>query len=440
MNDSKSSNGEEHTGPIKKVACFLRRIREVEKADKQGKHLYRGVGNSAFDLESTAEVRLRNAEKDFAESEFYFADDIVENEKLYNHGLIEHFKLEEFNENKSEILKMDLGILAQLRHYQAANSFIDFTGNPLIALWFACKGASDPTGRAPESNGAVFVINTSNNRFVEISSEEQLRDYSIENVFSEFESKWIFWKPTDLNKRMPAQDSYLLIGKNKFPVKESGGFITKIEVDKGSKEDILKELSSDYNINASKLFPDMHGFADVNSKDSPYGGPEEIYERGIRIRDAKIEKIKREELKYESENKRQDIRGKGRKSQKNKREIKQERENKRQEFNEKKAEHYYHRGIAKCHLGYFKDAIDDFNAVIGYGEENTKVYFNRGVAKCRRAEDAKDKSLSDEDRVRLYGEAAMDFDTARKFSIEEMVIHINDSEENNGKDDEPGNK
>ena len=37
----------------------------------------------------------------------------------------------------------DLEILAGFQHYGAATCLIDFTYNPLVALWFACKPESD---------------------------------------------------------------------------------------------------------------------------------------------------------------------------------------------------------------------------------------------------------------------------------------------------------
>ena len=394
MNDSKPSKEEDNLKPVQNVSEFLMCIGKIEKAGKQGKHLYRGIGNSTWDIKSTAEIRLRDVEKDFAESQFHFADDFVEHEKLYNHGLIEHFKLEEFNKEKSEILKTHLGILAQLRHYYAANSFIDFTGNPLIALWFACQRAGSASSMLSGGDGVVFAINTSNDKFVEISSEEQLRDYTIENIFSEPEDKWVFWKPTDLNKRIPAQDSYLLIGKTPLHGKESKDFIRKIIIDKDSKDSILKDLSRIYNINASRLFPDMHGFAEVNSKGSPYGEPKEIYEREIKIRDAKLKKIKREN------------------------------KNNRRAIKVKRIEIYYHRGLAKLHLGDSDAAISDFNEVIHLDKKYKKAYFNLGLIKYRLAEERLIKGRSFKNILTRYGEVIGYLNKVIKLDPEDTQAYI----------------
>ena len=48
----------------------------------------------------------------------------------------------------------DLDLLAQLQHQGAATGLIDFTLNPLVALWFACTGH-------PEKDGAVYVLSRS---------------------------------------------------------------------------------------------------------------------------------------------------------------------------------------------------------------------------------------------------------------------------------------
>ena len=40
----------------------------------------------------------------------------------------------------------DLQLLAKLQHFEAATGLLDFTWNPLVALWFACKDNEDCVG------------------------------------------------------------------------------------------------------------------------------------------------------------------------------------------------------------------------------------------------------------------------------------------------------
>ena len=55
-------------------------------------------------------------------------------------------------------MEKDLSILAQLQHQGAATSLIDFSDNPLVALWFACKKNLNQDS----SNGKVFILSTGN--------------------------------------------------------------------------------------------------------------------------------------------------------------------------------------------------------------------------------------------------------------------------------------
>ena len=140
--------------PVKSVAEFLHRIRNIIKSygnEQKNNFLFRGQVNEKWNVETSAYRRLIKRRGSAQVTEGV--------EWNYNRGLIQQYKLADFHSgNLSEIMKMDLGILAQLQHNGAATSLIDFSDNATIALWFACKNAKEKDGN--NNNGKVFILYT----------------------------------------------------------------------------------------------------------------------------------------------------------------------------------------------------------------------------------------------------------------------------------------
>ena len=63
-----------------------------------------------------------------------------------NQGLIDHVRARKFDHKYGRDLS-DLEILGELQHFRAATCLIDFTFNPLVALWFACQPSNDEVHR-----------------------------------------------------------------------------------------------------------------------------------------------------------------------------------------------------------------------------------------------------------------------------------------------------
>ena len=257
------------------------------------------------------------------------------------------------------VLQTDLGILAQLRHYNAANSLIDFTANPLVALWFACQEENtldkeDKTqkNKTQSCDGVVYIINTKyRDVFVDIYKEEQLQKVSIYDIYEKYPEKWLCWKPADLNKRIPAQSSYLLIGARTLPPKT----LTKLIIPRSKKKGMLKTLEGLYNINARVLFPGMSGFAMINSANKPYS-VEEHLQSSIRSLESEVFAEKNE-----GSPKRKKIR----------------------DLNKRLALTYNNRGEARLRSEKYTEAEDDFSNAIELDPKYTKAKQNRKQARAK---------------------------------------------------------
>ena len=320
---SGSQNSRSGSRIISSVSEFLRYINEIIKSDaaKESKFLFRGQENERWKVETSAYRRLK------AES---IQEEISEEDELYyNLGLIEEYKHADFHSSDlSEIMEKDLGILAQLQHQGAATSLIDFSDNPLVALWFACK----KNMKLDSNNGKVFILSTGDeSKFKEIDNFRQIKNYnSILN-----NEKFFYWKPPHLNNRITTQLPYFLIGKRELPLMQ------EIIITGDLKNNILQELSLVYGIKETTLFPDSTGFAQANSVYSPYGEEKEWVRNRIIMR--RLAKNKKESSPDSST--------------------------------------YYNSGNAKYQLKNYRGAIDDFNKVIMIDPQNANAYYNRGDVK-----------------------------------------------------------
>ena len=326
-------NSKNKETPIESVKDFIEHankiLKEYHKAVRKY-FLFRGQEDSTWSVTTSAYRRLENTlgKDNFSE----------EYEINYNKKLIEDYEHEDFYKgNSSQIIKKNLGILAQLQHDGAATSLIDFTANSLVALWFACRNL-------PNQDGKVFILAINDSSlFDEIKEITRLEKYPVDN-FKElgvhqsnelFNEKWIYWKPANINNRIVAQQSYFLIGRRELPE------MKQITIPAESKNNILQELSVLHSIKETTLFPDAMGFAQANSVESSYDAESQDAqnERTIRLYDKKIETDPNVGIDY------------------------------------------FHRGLAKYSLEDYRGFIEDFDMVIKYYPDFSTAYFNRAAGK-----------------------------------------------------------
>ena len=95
-----------------------------------GQYLFRGVKKVSYKIEASAYRRLPEVDKNNANKLLKINREMLEKAKRLGHDLKDGHRLS------------DLELLAELQHYGAATCLIDFTRNPLFALWIACQRSS----------------------------------------------------------------------------------------------------------------------------------------------------------------------------------------------------------------------------------------------------------------------------------------------------------
>ena len=156
----------------------------------------------------------------------------------------------------------DLQLLAKLQHFEAATGLLDFTWNPLVALWFACKDNDN-------CDGKVFVIDLRNPlRFQQVPNETEKQ--SVEAIFlpGGDADKQLYWEAKihgEAASRILRQRSVFVIGRPLIPE----DVVQHIEIRASDKAAIRKELEDIFDISERTLFMDIHGFSVANKAESP---------------------------------------------------------------------------------------------------------------------------------------------------------------------------
>ncbi len=147
----------------------------------------------------------------------------------------------------------DLQRLALLQHLGAATGLIDFTEDPLVALWFACREES-------QSDGKIFVVDIASQSFLDLNANEH---YGAESLFSLTEHQASYWHPNldGLSMtRVIAQRSVFVLGTPLIPE----GLWVEVEVPSFAKYDLLSHLG-DLGKSDATLFRDVFGHATSNN-------------------------------------------------------------------------------------------------------------------------------------------------------------------------------
>ena len=355
---------------------YLMKIREA--TSKPGVYAYRGQANSRWRLHSAATRRLI---KDHGSDEILLSADFSNVYREYHRKtLVESARARGFDVERGRKVS-DLQLLAKLQHFRAATGLLDFTWNPLVALWFAVEDT--------RCDGKLFIVKTDDTLNVAlVSSDEQKQ--GVDTIFSPADNspRLSYWEPTlsgDAMLRILRQRSLFIIGHPLIP--EDAEIIKAIEIAKEDKALLLDDLEL-LDVSQRSLFQDIYGFSEAESASSPLRqihNPDYYFLRGNQFYQ-RGEYLKAIEDYGECIDLAPDgvepylLRG-------NAKDALGRHKDAIADFNEAIrlkpdfAAAYNNRGIAKDALGRYKDAIADFNEAIRLKPDLAEAYSNRGQAK-----------------------------------------------------------
>ena len=265
------------------LAEYLKQLLHDDgESDDVRSFAYRGQLDAGWALRSSAYRRLSQ----FATSGASGGIAVSEDRQIeYNSDLLDSFRNRRFD-TMDGVRFTDLEALCQLQHLGAATSLIDFSRNPLVALWFACENLN--TDGTSQPDGAVFKVNTT----YSLDIDPGRLDNGTGPTFAEILDQRLIpphdllaWEPPSIasaQERVVAQHSVLLLGRPLMSPNPSDQRIKKIPVSQDDKQQLRRELAA-VGIGASTLFPDLHGFASTNGADYPvlHVSTKNLLEHGI---------------------------------------------------------------------------------------------------------------------------------------------------------------
>ena len=239
---------------INSLEDYIGYIGDIATSEKS--HLYRGQEDAEWQVTSSALRRLE------LEKEYSAADDAFPYVYLdYLLKIIYEVKL-----NYPSIYRnlFPLECLAHLQHNGVATGLIDFTFNPLVALWFACAHQEANT------NGKVIVLKNDREIIEQIETPEKLES-DLETFFAVNVAEWHLWSPALDSQfvdtqRMTRQHSVFLFG---LPAVGDEMIASEIVIPYGHKRQLRAELAK-IGISEQNLFADLLGFFDRNTAQHPY--------------------------------------------------------------------------------------------------------------------------------------------------------------------------
>ena len=250
------------------IEKYLDRIREA--TSRPGHYAYRGQRDSEWALHSGATRKLIEL----------YGPEILGSRSVrdlhlafHRDTLLEPARARGFDIEHGRQLS-DLEVLAKLQHFGASTGLLDFTWNPLVALWFACQ--------AHDSDGKLFVVNTTNTLGIaRVSSDRS--EQTIEAMLCPPDNapSLLYWEASwsgDAMLRVLRQRSVFVIGRPL--VLEAEGMISSIAIERNDKKRLVADLEL-LDIAESSLFQDVFGFSRAHSTSS---APEESRDSGYYLR------------------------------------------------------------------------------------------------------------------------------------------------------------
>lgn len=155
----------------------------------------------------------------------------------------------------------DLRLIAKLQRFGAATGFLDFSRNPLVALWYACE--------VKDCDGRVFFLDLDNvTRFQRVSLEEAVQ--SSDEVFRWIDdrSRNIFVEVSIEEKENAGAKRNGEVSLQAWPLLPEDA-VSSIVIDAADKTPIRRELEKLFDFGRRSLFADVLQFSALNSASLP---------------------------------------------------------------------------------------------------------------------------------------------------------------------------
>ena len=233
------------------VAEFVEKLRTLGESCA-----FRGQGDSEWRLESGAVRRIVKEQGDaiLHVEKLHKLVAVYQRDVLIDPAITRALDLDEHGRMS------ELELLAKLQHFGAATALLDFTWDPLVALWFACEEG--------DKDGKVFALNIGGTDGApRLAKREEQK--TVEEVFKQERGRGVvLWEPTmrgDSMLRILRQRSVFVIGPPIIPQE----LVREILIEKDRKAAIKQELSEFFDKGEDSLFMDVQGFAHANRWRNP---------------------------------------------------------------------------------------------------------------------------------------------------------------------------
>ena len=254
---------------LKVLPQYLKQIKEASYSSDL--LVYRGQEDKRWKLRSAATRRLLTT--DASEDDTQFVNEYLE----YHKDLLDRAAriIPYGNSNQSPT---PLQLLAKLQHFGAATGLLDFTYNPLVALWFSSQNA--------DCDGSVFFLSVEPPQTAYVTPEHEQGD--LDNLLSKKQDPsgpdYLIWEPTvegDASLRILGQRSVFVIGRHKLnPL-----HVHSVPINASDKSDLRAELAQ-LDVSESSLFRDLMGFCSQESVRANYAPPETVDQLLLRANNA----------------------------------------------------------------------------------------------------------------------------------------------------------